>query len=200
MAVMRSIRMQEDFMTAVYFVRHSKPDFNIKDDLTRPLTEEGLKACEKVTEFLLDKNIDIVFSSPYKRAVDTIKDFAERSHLHIHIVEDFRERKVDGSWIEDFNAFAKKQWTNFDYKLPDGESLNEVQRRNIEALHKILRENENKNIVIGTHGTALSTIINYYDKSFDYSQFERIKNRMPFIVCIEFDGTSSINIEEFMME
>lgn len=187
-------------MTKIYFVRHSKPDFNIKDDLTRPLTEEGLKICERVTEFLMDKDVDIIFSSPYKRAVDTIKDFAERSHLHINIVEDFRERKVDSGWIEDFNAFSKKQWTNFDYKMSDGESLSEVQKRNIDALHKILKENENKNIVIGTHGTALSTIINYYDKSFDYSQFERIKDCMPFIVCIEFEGVRPVKIMEFLIE
>lgn len=187
-------------MTKVYFVRHSKPDFSVKDDMTRPLTEEGLKDCEKVTEFLWDKDINVVFSSPYKRALDTIRNFAEKSNLEINIVEDLRERKVDSVWIEDFNAFAKEQWANFDYKLSDGESLNEVQQRNIKALHKILKENENKNIVIGTHGTALSTIINYYDKSFDYSQFERIKNYMPFIVCIDFQGIHAIKVEEFIIK
>lgn len=186
-------------MTKVYFVRHSKPDFSIKDDLTRPLTEEGLKICEKITEFLTDKNIDVVYSSPYKRAVDTIKDFAKKSHLHIFIVDNFRERKVDSVWIEDFNAFAKQQWEDFDFKLSDGESLNEVQERNIEALHSILKENEGKNIVIGTHGTALSAILNYYDKSFNYSQFERIKGYMPFIVCVEFKGVNVVKVEEFIV-
>lgn len=44
-------------MTKVYFVRHAKPDFSVKDDLTRPLTEEGMNSCKKVTEFLIDKNI-----------------------------------------------------------------------------------------------------------------------------------------------
>jgi len=32
---------------------------------------------------------------------------------------------------------------------------------------------EGKNIVIGTHGTALSTIINYYDSTYGYDDFER---------------------------
>lgn len=90
-------------MTKVYFVRHAKPDFSVKDDLIRPLTEEAINDCRKVTEFLSDKNITKVFSSPYKRSFDTIKDFAESLKLKINIIEDFRERKISNEWIEDFN-------------------------------------------------------------------------------------------------
>ena len=30
-------------MTRVYFVRHAQPKFSWADDLTRPLTEEGMQ-------------------------------------------------------------------------------------------------------------------------------------------------------------
>ena len=115
--------------------------------------------------------------------------------MEIEIVNDFRERKISDVWIEDFNSFSKNQWSNFEYKLNCGESLKEVQDRNIKALHKILNENSNQNIVIGTHGTALSTIINYYDKTFDYLSFTKIKDVMPFIVCMEFEKTNILNID-----
>lgn len=160
---------------------------------------EGLNDCNKVTAFLLHKDITKIFSSPYKRSFDTIKDFADRLNLKIDIIDDFRERKINNVWIEDFNEFAKKQWNNFDYKLSDGESLKDVQQRNITSLHHLLKENQNENIVVGTHGTALSTIINHYDKSFDYNEFERIKNFMPFIVCISFNEESFYKIEEFVL-
>lgn len=184
-------------MTRIYFVRHAAPDFAIKDDLTRPLTEQGLRDSKMVAEFLLNKNITKVYSSPYKRAVDTVKDFAEAIKLNINIIEDFRERKIDNVWIEDFNKFAEKQWGDFNYKLSNGESLNQVQQRNITALDNILKENEDENIVIGTHGTALSTILNYYDKNFDYNEFMRIKGLMPLIVCMYFNGADFIKAEEF---
>jgi 2,3-bisphosphoglycerate-dependent phosphoglycerate mutase len=186
-------------MTRIYFVRHSKPNFSIKDDLKRPLCEEGISACKKITEYLSDKGIHKVYSSPFKRAVDTIKDFADQFEFEIEKVEDLRERKVADIWIEDFNEFAKKQWEDFNYKLSNGENLNEVQTRNINAIHRILKSNADKNIVIGTHGTALSTIINYYDNSFDYSAFSRIKNLMPFVVCIDFEGLNAINIQEVII-
>ena len=88
-------------MTTVYFVRHSKPDFTITDELTRPLSDEGLKKCKKVTDYLLDKEIHKVYSSPYKRAFDTVAGYANQAKLEVEIVNDFRERKVDGGWIEE---------------------------------------------------------------------------------------------------
>lgn len=182
-------------MNKVYFVRHAKPDFTVEDDLLRPLSEEGINASKKVTKYLNDKNITKVYSSPYKRSVDTIKNFADVNNLNIELVEDFRERKVSNSWIKDFNSFAEKQWKDFNYSLEDGENLREVQDRNIEALHKLLNENINENILIGTHGTALSTIINYYDNTFNYKDFNMIKYIMPLIVVIKFQGLNAKSME-----
>ncbi|CEP44672.1 MAG: histidine phosphatase family protein [Paeniclostridium sordellii] len=182
-------------MNKIYFVRHAKPDFSVHDDLTRPLTDKGIIDSKNICEFLKEKSINKIYSSPYKRAIDTIKELAQNLSIKIEVVDDFRERKISNIWIEDFNKFSKSQWENFEYKLNDGESLNEVQSRNIKALHKILNENSNQNIVIGTHGTALSTIINYYDKTFDYLSFTKIKDIMPFIICMEFEKTNVLNID-----
>lgn len=181
-------------MNRIYFVRHAKADFSVKDDLLRPLSEEGVNDSKKVTQYLKDKNITKIYSSPYKRSIDTIGDFAATLNKDIKVVEDFRERKISNEWIEDFNGFCEKQWKDFNYSLNDGESLKEVQNRNIKELHKILNENDEENIVIGTHGTALSTIINYYDSNFNHSSFNKIKNVMPLIVVCEFDGIKLRNI------
>lgn len=184
-------------MTAVYFVRHAKPNFNNHNDLTRELCEEGLKDRKLVTEFLWDKEIDAIFSSPYKRAIDTIKDFADTKKIEIKCIDDFRERKVGNEWIEDFDGFCRKQWENFDFKFAEGESLCEVQKRNINALEQILEKHKGKNTVIGSHGTALSTIINYYDNSFGYSEFEEIKGLMPWVVEFAFEGNGCRDIRKY---
>lgn len=87
-------------MTTVYFVRHAEPNYNNHNDFTRELTDKGMKDRKLVTQFLSDKNIDIVISSPYKRAVDTVKDFADYYGLNIGIVDNFRERKIETVWID----------------------------------------------------------------------------------------------------
>lgn len=182
-------------MTTVYFIRHAEPNYENHDDRQRELTQKGMTDRKRVTEFLEDKQIAVVLSSPYKRAIDTVKDFADRYGLTLEIIEDFRERKVDSGWIEDFNGFCMKQWEDFSYKLNDGESLQEVQDRNIKALAMVLETHPDQNIVIGSHGTALSTIIHYYDPSFGYSEFEKIKSLMPWIVEFTFAGSKLRSIK-----
>ncbi len=183
--------------TTVYFVRHAEPNYNNHDDMSRELSAKGLADRKLVTEFLKDKQVDAVLSSPFKRAVDTVRDFAETHGQDIGIVEDFRERKIDSVWIEDFHTFSRKQWEDFSYKLSDGECLAEVQERNIAALHTVLEEQAGKTIVVGSHGTALSTIVNYYDKSFGYAEFEKIRGLMPWVVEFQFEGLECVEIKQY---
>ena len=182
-------------MTNVYFIRHAEPNYNNRDDMSRELSEKGMVDRELVTQFLSNKNIEAVLSSPYKRAVDTVSHFADSKGLNIEIVNDFKERKVDSIWIEDFTSFSKAQWADFDYKLSDGESLNEVQLRNISALKSVLEKYKDRNVAIGSHGTSLSTVINYYDNSFGYEDFEKIRTAMPLIVEFTFQNDKCISIK-----
>ena len=179
-------------MTTVYFVRHAEPNYNNHDDSLRELSAKGLKDRKLVTAFLADKGIDVALSSPYKRAIDTIRDFTDSVGLPIDIIDEFRERKVDSEWIEDFVSFSQRQWNDFSYKLSDGECLQEVQDRNVSALRSVLGKYQGKNIIIGSHGTALSTIINYYDNAFGYEDFAKIKSKMPWIVEFEFDENAKL--------
>jgi 2,3-bisphosphoglycerate-dependent phosphoglycerate mutase len=181
--------------TTFYFVRHAQPNYENHDDSLRELTEKGLRDRLLVTDFLEDKNIGALLSSPYKRAVDTIRHFADKHGMEIHIIDDFRERKVDNNWaIVDFSAFVRRQWDDFHYKLPGGECLHEVQRRNIAALTSAQKEYRGKNIAVGSHGAALSTIISYFDKSFVYYNHESIP--MPWVVKFVFDGKNCVEIEK----
>lgn len=187
---------KDNIVTTLYFIRHAEPNYENHNDAERELTTKGLEDRKLVSGYLDDKNIDIVLSSPYKRAVDTVKHFADENHFSIEMIDDFRERKVDSVWIEDFNAFCKRQWEDFSYRLSDGETLSEVQDRNIKALKGVLQEYKGKNIVIGSHGTALSTIINYYDASFGYEDFAEIKSLMPWIVKFVFNDEVLQKIEK----
>ena len=185
-------------MTTVYFVRHAESDKKVSNGAIRPLTEKGMNDSMLVTKYLGNKNIDCVLSSPFKRAIDTIADFAEKNSLQILTIDDFRERKSDSDWNReiDFYPFLQRQWADFNYTLSDGEHLNDVQRRNINALNSVLKEYVGKNIVIGTHGTALSTIINYYDKSYGFDDFMKMIDLMPWIVKMSFDCKKCLLIDK----
>lgn len=181
-------------MTKVYFVRHAQPLHSWEDDLTRPLTEEGKLDSEKVVEFFKNKNIDVFYCSPYKRSIDTIQKTADMFNAEIITDNRLREREK-GENGNNFGMFQKR-WTNKDFHEPNGESINMVQKRNIEALIEILDKNKNKTIVIGTHGTALSSIMNYYNSNFGCDDFLRIIDFMPYIIELDFNEQTLTNVTE----
>lgn len=186
-------------MTKVYFVRHAQPVFNHADERTRPLTEEGKRDTKAVLDFLKDKNIDIFYCSPYKRSMDTIRETAEYFEKDIITDERLREREK-GAGGNNHGMFQKR-WADHNYHEPGGESITMVQERNIAALENILEKSKDKNIVIGTHGTALSTILNFYDSSYNCDSFLRIIDWMPYIIELDFEGTTLINqIEHIHIE
>lgn len=184
-------------MTEFYFVRHAEPDYSNHDDMTRALTEKGLRDRLLAAEFLKDKNIAAVYSSPFKRAVDTVQPLADRLNLPILTDPDFRERRVDSVWVEDFDAFSRQQWSDFDFRLTDGETLRTVETRNLSALHRLLQKHPDKAVAVGSHGTALSALIHHYDKSFGYDSFKTIQKLMPWVVHFSFAGERCISITEY---
>ena len=181
-------------MTKVYFVRHAQPEHAWKEDRTRPLTEEGKKDAGVVLNFLKDKGIEALYCSPYKRSIDTIAGTAAFFDKEIVTDERLREREK-GANGNNHDMF-KKRWSDHYYHEEGGESLSMVQKRNIEALNEILAENKDRAIVIGTHGTALSTILNFYDNNFGLDDFLRIIDFMPYIIELDFEGDKLIGKHE----
>lgn len=186
-------------MTTVYFVRHARPNYDNHDDLTRELTRKGLQDRMKVVEALRDVPIHAVLSSPYKRAVDTVQPLAEQRGLPVLTDSNFRERKVGDGWLEDFTAFAKAQWADFDYALEHGESLRQVQNRNLTALRRVLDAYAGRTVAIGSHGTALSTLVEYFRPGFGYAGFDRIWGVMPWVVRFTFDGETCVEVKEIQL-
>ena len=181
-------------VTKVYFVRHAQPEHMWEDDRTRPLTAGGKADSKIVLNFLKDKGIEVFYCSPYKRSFDTISDTADFFGKEIIIDERLRERKAGANGNN--HGMFEKRWSNHDYHEEDGESINMVQQRNMAALTDILTENEGRSIVIGTHGTALSTILNFYNPEFGCKDFLRIIDWMPYVIELDFDGDKLLSIKE----
>ncbi len=181
-------------MTKVYFVRHAQPEHDHEDDRTRPLTAEGIVDSRIVLEILKDKEIDAFYCSPYKRSISTIQETAEYYRRGITTDERLREREkgLNGNGYGMF----QKRWADLEYHEEGGESIGMVQRRNIEVFKEILEANDGKNIVIGTHGTALSSIMNYYMPEFGCDDFLRIIDWMPYIVELDFEGQNFVSLSE----
>jgi 2,3-bisphosphoglycerate-dependent phosphoglycerate mutase len=186
------MKLEEIMVTTIYLVRHADSIYST-DELNRPISETGMLDVKDLHNQFADVEIDKVFSSPYKRSMQTVELIARSRKLSIEIIEDFRERtKIEGK-LDNFLENVAKLWSNETLKLSGGESNVEGQSRGVQALEKIVSDNEGKSVVIGTHGDLMSLIINYYNKSYGYEFWRSLD--MPDAYRLTFENNELENIE-----
>lgn len=179
-------------MTTIYLVRHAHSTYT-KEERERPLSDKGHRDTENVTRLLKDKHIDVVISSPYKRAIQTVQGIANTYKLSIQLEEDLRERLLGTKPVQDFNDAIQKMWGDWNFAYEGGESNDVAQRRAIICMQNILKKYKGKNIVIGTHGNIMVLLMNYFDSKYDF-QFWKILH-MPDVYKLTFDNNRFISAE-----
>lgn len=161
-------------MTTIYLMRHSEPFKNHKgiedirenllfSNIKSPLSIQGEKLAEKISNNSEFDNLDDVWSSDYVRAMSTAKYFAAKNNLKVNISDKFGERKHGvNSWDELPENFELHQFQDDKYKIGDGESQQETKERMKNALDKILNTNKNKITLIVGHATSIAFLLTYW--------------------------------------
>lgn len=170
-------------ITNLYFVRHAHSNYS-SDELGRPLSEQGMVDAEEVTNLLKRENIDMVVSSPYKRALQTVEGIAHHLQQEIEIIDAFKERILSEQPVTDFNEVMHQLWSDFDFSLPSGESNHHAQARGVHVTKEILEKYAGKNVAIGTHGNIMVLIMNYFNPIYDFSFWNQLQ--MPDIYQLTF--------------
>ncbi|QQP14704.1 histidine phosphatase family protein [Lysinibacillus agricola] len=78
-------------MTVIYFVRHAHSHYTA-DEYNRPLSDKGFEDRDRVTTLFENKVIHAIFSSPYKRTIQTVEDIAQEHNLQINTIDSLKER------------------------------------------------------------------------------------------------------------
>jgi len=175
--------------TNIYMVRHAESHFRFGEERTRDISEAGARAAKRAADILRTEAIDVVISSPYARAIQTVQPLADLANLPIITNEGLQERFVEGhhqvSWEEKMQA-VEKSFADLDYAMDGGESTSAAQQRAIPVIEELLTTYRGKNIVIGTHGNIMTVIMNYYDPRYGYDFWSQTS--MPDIYRMTFDG------------
>ncbi|HEB2431634.1 TPA: histidine phosphatase family protein [Bacillus cereus] len=179
-------------MTTIYFVRHAHSTYT-KEERERPLSEKGYLDAENVTRLLKDKHIEVVISSPYKRAIQTVQGIANTYKLLIQTEEDLRERLLSTEPVSNFNDAMQNVWEDWSFAYEGGESNDVAQRRAVICMQNILKQYEGKNIVIGTHGNIMVLLMNYFNSKYDLEFWKTL--HMPDVYQLNFDKNRFISAE-----
>ena len=179
--------------TTLYFVRHAQPDFRVKNE-SRPLSAEGARDARVVLEALRGAALDAAWCSPYPRSLETIRETAEYFGLPIRTDDRLREREAGPGG--NTRELMRRRWADHDFHEAGGESLNGVAARNLAALRDILTVHAGQRVLIGTHGTALSTILHHFNPDFGFDDFWRIIDWMPYVLRADFEGQRLLALTE----
>lgn len=196
-------------MTIIYFMKHSETlkynNVSNNDSLQLQnekwiLTNNGEEIAKEKSKLDELQNFDIVFSSNYVRAIGTAKYFTTDK---INIDERFGERKFGiNNWDELPNDFEEKQFNDFNYKIGNGESINEVIKREEEALNDILNNYKGKKILIIGHSTALAALFSKwckigYNESYKYNDNDFFDGKWKYCETfkLELDDNKLISIK-----
>ncbi|MBD7963844.1 histidine phosphatase family protein [Fictibacillus norfolkensis] len=169
-------------------IRHCKAD---GQESLAALTAEGKQQAKELATFLEGQLYDCVVSSPFKRAIDTIKPFAELSEQSIKIDERLAERILSAEADPNWRSNLERTYIDEHLKFPGGESTFEAKQR-ISSFINDLQTESYKSVLIVTHGNLLSLMINLFDPSFGFKEWELLSNPDVYLIDVSLKDVSKL--------
>ena len=149
-------------MTTLVLVRHaqSAPDRSLPER-DWPLSELGRRQAAELAPALDELGVDALASSPFVRAVETLRPYAEAAGLPIAVDEDLRERSL-GGWLSDVaevEEAIRRMHADLDFCLDGGETGRACIARFDAALARVVAANPGRTFAVGSHGGVLGHLL-----------------------------------------
>ena len=172
-------------MTKIILVRHCQAEGNLKrffqGKIDSDITELGKKQIAQTAALLSSEPIDVLISSPKKRALLSAQGINIYHELEIKLDDAIVEIDA-GAWegvpLVEVEKLYPEQFQNWNehpelFCAPGGESMRDVYDRVSKALLRIVEENKGKTVCVVSHGCA-------------------IKNMMCFVMGIGFENIKDV--------
>jgi len=175
-------------MTTLILVRHaqSAPDPALAER-DFPLSELGRRQAEDLAPVLAELGVDALASSPYLRAVETLRPYAATAGLPIAVDEDLRERAL-GRWLDsvaEVEAAVARMHADPDFRLEGGESGHACLARFEAALARVIEANPGRTVAVGSHGGVLSHLLARRGRDLSGEFWRRIRNPHLFVFDVD---------------
>jgi 2,3-bisphosphoglycerate-dependent phosphoglycerate mutase len=160
-------------VTEIYMLRHATPAKSELPNRARPLSDVGQQQATALVPYLSALGITTAYTSPFQRAVESVTPFCKAEGLTPVEREDLGE-------------------SGEDEKFPD------VRSRLIQALSSVADNHVGEQILVCTHGGCLWGAISYFDESFEYEDYRKI--RTPDMRKFVFGGEAPWLDSEFVFD
>ncbi len=152
-----------------YIFRHGETDYNTVrrwqgSGIDIPLNATGVAQAQNLASLLRDKGIQIIYSSPLKRALQTAEIVAAGLGVPVKIVSELREGclgETEGMLKQEVALKFPdifQQWyddaNDMDIAFPGGETKNQIQQRMLGAVERLLQTPQQV-IGISSHSASI---------------------------------------------
>ena len=160
-------KQKKIIMADVFLLRHGS--YQNKNNIIPfrlpkfPLDVIGIKQAESTAEFLTDKKIKVIFSSPMLRCRQTAQIIAKKLHLVAKISALINETRSPYQGMN-LNKYSSKQKPGFlhSYHLQNkGETYSQIYTRGHKLIKFLLQQHPDKNALLVTHGDTIMSLIYY---------------------------------------
>ena len=200
-------------MVKLILVRHALTVDNQKSRLSghidSSISEEGKEQIDKITNYLKDFDIDKIYTTTSSRTKDTVKKLSELKSIEIIEKESLKEisfgdfegltfDEIKDKYPKEFQDMIEK---GYEYKYPNGESLIDSYNRVCIELDNIISNNDDRTILICSHGGTIRNIITYLiSNSYKYHWNFKIDNGSVTILEVQdgFTVITAINNTSFI--
>ena len=172
-------------MAELILARHGETAWNVEKVFRGradvDLNRVGLKQAELLGKYLSNWELEAIYSSPLRRALDTANMVARYQKVAVRVAEGLTDFDY-GEWQSVPEQEVKKlypallnEWHSNPHKVrtPGGESLEDVRRRVVELINDILPRHRG-NVLLVSHRVVIKVLICYL-LGLDNSHFWNIR-------------------------
>ena len=176
----------------IFVMRHCER--NLDDcSFESPLLSIGIEHCKYLFKKMNKLNIDLLYSSPFLRAIQTLDYYSKMKEIPIYIdynLSEYMDMPDKHLMSSKYNYVIQNEWRKEYNIIEDIEKAQkyDVYETEINMFERVLDfmnnivekyKNENKNILISTHMSIVNVLLFYYnmdkssqvDENFDVDKY-----------------------------
>jgi len=157
---------------SLLLLRHaeSRPDHALTE-ADWPLSERGREQAQRLRDALAAQRPEHLFSSPYRRARDTIAPYAAMAGLTVTVEPAFAECTFRNGYVADWPAPIARAWADRAYTADGCESADACQTRVVAGVEAVVRRHTGRRLLLCSHGNAIGLLLNAIDPAFGFTQW-----------------------------
>lgn len=178
-------------MSTFFLVRHAHASWT--PDEGRPLSSLGQEDARCVADILQRYSIHAIYSSPSRRARQTVAPLAARLNLPIQLEPDLRERQLGSLDHMEFIQAVEATWRDPSFAYPEGETNAAAQQRGLAVIHKLQAQHPADHAVLATHGNLMALVLQAIQPSVGFAFWQSLTMPDIYAFGINRNGKSNLN-------